>query len=279
MQKEIKNDVLVGDAVRLRQVILNLLSNAIKFTPSGRSVTIEITEDSATETDATFTIRVIDQGIGIAEEDQQRIFESFEQLGSDYSKSQGTGLDLAISKSIVQLMGGELKLHSKKGEGTKFFFAVTLPKGYLNEDIGSEKLNGVDSFEGAHILIAEDNDLNAEIVIELLQRKGADVSRAENGKIALEMFKESRMGYFDVILMDIMMPEMNGLETTEAIRALSRPDAQTVPIIAMTANAFKEDEEQAMRSGMSGFISKPIDVAYLYEKLGEAFDSLWNRKE
>ena len=214
-----------------------------------------------------FTFRVSDTGIGIAEEEQQRVFKSFEQLGSNYSKSQGTGLGLAISKSIVHLMGGELKLSSRSGEGSEFYFTVTFPKGQLDEGEGKELKEEENLLHGVNILVVEDNELNAEIAIELLNLQGASVMRAENGREAVELFRQSRPGTIHVILMDIQMPVMNGLDAAAAIRELPRDDAATVPIIAMTANAFKQDREAAVKTGMTGFIPKPIDVNVLYEEL------------
>lgn len=269
LEKDIQEDALVGDAIRLRQVLINLLSNAFKFTPTGGKVQLQVSEDRSTAEDAVFTFRVIDNGVGIASEDQTRIFQSFEQLGTNVSKSQGTGLGLAISGNIVQLMGGALKLNSELGKGSDFYFTITLPKGELQEVLREEPepKNDGSLLLGMNILIAEDNDLNAEIAASLLQMQGAMTSRAIDGRETLEKFERSRPGEFDAILMDIQMPEMNGLEATRAIRALMRPDAKTIPIIAMTANAFKEDEDAALESGMSGFVSKPIDVSNLYSKL------------
>lgn len=264
LEKQIENDVVVGDAIRLRQVILNLLSNAFKFTPSGKSVTVRISEDGQTQQDVTFTVRVIDTGMGIAADNQQRIFKSFEQLGSSYSKSQGTGLGLAISSNIVQLMGGELRLTSEPDKGSEFYFTITLPKGQLKKKRISNVEQLGDFLKDVRILVVEDNDLNAEIAMELLGERGAIVLRAENGRAALELFERESLGTFDIILMDIQMPEMNGLEATASIRSLNRADAKTVPIIAMTANAFREDENAAMEAGMSGFVSKPIDLNSLY---------------
>lgn len=267
LEESIGHDVIVGDELRLRQVILNLLSNAFKFTRAGGSVLLRVSEESSTETVASYNILVRDTGIGIAQEEQRRIFESFEQLGSNYSKSQGTGLGLAISRNIVHLMGGELFLKSEPGKGSEFYFTVTLPRGRMEKKPVSEAAPREQGFDGAEILLAEDNDLNAEIAMELLRMQGAVVTRAENGREALELFKQSAQGEIKAILMDIQMPEMNGLEATAAIRGLSRPDAATVPIIAMTANAFQEDKESAMAAGMNGFVPKPIDVAALYEEL------------
>lgn len=267
LEENIVHDVIVGDELRLRQVILNLLSNAFKFTPAGGCVLLRVTEESSTETEAAYKILVRDTGIGIAREEQLRIFESFEQLGSNYSKSQGTGLGLAISRNIVRLMGGELLIESEPGKGSEFYFTVILPKGKMEKKSVSKVMPREPRFDGAEILLAEDNDLNAEIAMELLQMQGAAVTRAENGREALELFKQSAPGEIKAILMDIQMPEMNGLEATAAIRRLPRPDAATVPIIAMTANAFREDRDSAMAAGMDGFVPKPVDVNALYEEL------------
>lgn len=271
LEKKFSNEVLVGDAIRLRQVLLNLLSNAFKFTQAGGTVLARVTEDSSNDQEAVFTFRISDTGIGIPAEDQARIFHSFEQVGPNITKSQGTGLGLAISTSIVQLMGGELKLHSESGKGSEFYFTVTLPKGQFSEQAKDElTTDSRERFQNVSILIAEDNELNAEIAIELLSVQGAKVTWAENGKAALEQFEQNTPGTFQVILMDILMPEMNGLETARAIRALPRPDAAVIPIIAMTANTFKEDAEAALEAGMTGFIPKPIDVAHLYKELQNA---------
>ena len=266
-EREVQNDVLVGDAIRLRQVIINLLSNAVKFTPAGGLVSASIRQDDETDADATYTIRIRDNGVGISPEDQTRIFESFEQVGSNFTRSQGTGLGLPISSHIVQLMGGRLQLNSQPGAGSEFYFTLTLPKGRLPEQ--PRKPEAV-PLRGARILVAEDNDLNAEIVLALLSAQGALPTRAETGRAALEQFQSSPPGTYQVVLMDILMPEMNGLDAARAIRALPRPDAGTVPIIAMTANTFQEDVDAAMAAGMTGFLPKPVDVARLYEELGRA---------
>ena len=259
----------MGDPIRLRQVLLNLLSNAFKFTPSGGAVCALVSQDASTGQEATYTFRVTDNGVGIAPEDQQRIFNSFEQVGPNITKSQGTGLGLAISSHIVELMGGELKLNSAADLGSEFYFTLTLPKGSL-PDAPAEPSGGEDLLRGARILLVEDNDLNAEIATELLELPGASVRRAVNGRDALEQFSKSAPGEIDLILMDILMPEMNGLDATRAIRALPRPDAASIPILAMTANAFREDVESSTAAGMTGFIPKPIDADFLYQTLRQA---------
>ena len=267
MEEDIRDDELIGDAIRLRQVLLNLLSNAFKFTPSGGTVRLCVSEDASSEKDAVLTFRVIDTGVGIAAEDQKRVFGSFEQLGPNSSKSQGTGLGLAISQNIVERMGGELKLNSRPGAGSEFYFTIALPRGRVRHPAAADTSPGGEMFRGAHILVVEDNDINAQIVTELLQAQGASVTRAKNGKEALAVFQNTPPGGFQAVLMDIRMPEMNGLEAARAIRALEHSDAPAVPIIAMTANAFREDMEMAGQAGMTGFVPKPIDVHHLYEVL------------
>lgn len=265
IEKDIVHNNLIGDAIRLRQVLTNLLSNAFKFTPEGGNVLLRAIETAENELNATFTFQVIDNGVGIREEDQKRIFDSFEQLGTSSSQSQGTGLGLSISSNIVRLMGGELSLKSELGRGSEFYFTITIPLSN-KEDITESSTTNC-SLEGTHILLAEDNDLNAEIAIQLLEIRGATVRRSENGKLAVEQFERSEPGEFQAILMDIQMPVMNGLEATRAIRAMARADASQIPIIAMTASSFKEDIDAAQAAGMNGFVSKPLDIAYLYRVL------------
>lgn len=260
---------LVGDAVRLKQVMMNLISNAFKFTPAGGHVQVDIAEEESSTGKAVFSFKVADDGIGISEKDQKRIFESFEQVGTNYTKSQGTGLGLAISRNIVELMGGELDLTSEPEKGSVFYFTVAFP---IDMEEGGVRIEQPEDMplgylKGTHILLAEDNDLNAEIAIELLEMQEASVHRAENGKAAVEIFESSKPGEFQAILMDIQMPVMDGLEACRTIRRLKRKDAADIPIIAMTANTFKEDVDLATEAGMDGFVTKPVDVQYLYQIL------------
>lgn len=271
VESNVREESYVGDNVRLRQVILNLLSNAFKFTPEGGSVVLRISGAPASQSGQALTIQVMDTGVGISPENQEKAFQCFEQFGNNISKSQGTGLGLPICRSIVHLMGGELLLESELGKGSTFYFTITLPVAPCSQS--EQKTVEEQSLHGTRILLAEDNDLNAEIAIELLRIQGVEVRRAENGAQAVEMFETSALGDFQAILMDLQMPVMNGLEATVAIRALNRPDARTIPIIAMTANSFQEDVDASEAVGMSGFVPKPVDVDMLYRELRKAVQS------
>lgn len=266
---ETEHDCVTGDPIRLRQVLTNLLSNAFKFTGQGGSVTLTVREESADTQYGDYFFSIKDSGIGIAPERQRQIFEAFEQLGASSTKSEGTGLGLPISSSIIKAMGGCLKVESQIDKGSDFYFRVRLPIGKKDKSRRQENISSLSQFHDIRILVAEDNDLNAEIVRELLGMEGASLDRAVNGQEAVEMFLSSEAGWYQLILMDIKMPLKNGYEAAEDIRKSSHPDAGTIPIIAMTANSFKEDMEAAFAAGMNGFVPKPVDIGYLNQVLEE----------
>lgn len=265
---EIQHEWLIADSIRLKQVLVNLLTNAVKFTPGGGFVELSACEISSNEESAHFRFCVKDNGVGIAPQFQQKIFRAFEQAGAPLSQSAGTGLGLPISKSIVEKMGGTISLVSVPGEGSEFSFDVEMK--LCNEQISQAPMIEDEescNFKGIRILLAEDNILNAEIATELLGVQGAVVETAENGQEAVNHFRENKEGYYQLILMDIQMPVKNGLEAAAEIRACVHPDAKKIPIVAMTANSFKEDVEAAINAGMNGFVPKPVDVKYLYQVL------------
>ena len=265
-REELKNPYVMADELRIREVLLNIISNAIKFTKDGG--TISVVAENCPGNDAHHVIaryRISDTGIGMSEEFQTRIFDEFSQENSGARTSyKGTGLGMAIARQYVDLMGGKIEVSSRQGIGSTFTVEIPLliAEQVLTEK--EEKLRKDMDLHGLHVLLAEDNDLNAEIAIALLEEQGMIVTRAVDGKSALTLFCNTAPGTFDLILMDIMMPEMNGYETTKAIRNLSdRPDGKEIPIIAMTANAFTEDVQAALNAGMDDHVAKPIDMDIL----------------
>jgi signal transduction histidine kinase/CheY-like chemotaxis protein len=272
--------LLYGDDQHLTQVVTNLLSNAVKFTSEGGTIDIRAKLMSEKDGVATILMEVTDSGIGISKEHQAALFRSFQQADSGIArKFGGTGLGLAISKAIVEMMGGRIWVESELGEGTTFAF--TFKAGIRDADfsgdgeftdadgVGIEKSGDRDfeaALKGFHLLLAEDIDINREIVLSLLEPVGLTVDIAENGREAVEMFRADPHKY-DLILMDIQMPEMSGYEATKHIRALAVDKAQSIPIIAMTANVFREDVEKYIGAGMNDHIGKPLDLEILLEKL------------
>ncbi len=256
----------VADRMRISQVLINLLGNAVKFTPDGGKVTLTVQEtESGGKSLIYFAVR--DTGIGIAREDQERVFRSFEQAaGRNPSKQQGTGLGLSISSRLVQMMGSSIRLDSEIGEGSVFSFLIPLEPG---EDMETEAQEKEISFEGYRILVVEDNELNAEIASCLLEDKDFEVDCVYDGAQAVERIRTTEPGTYDVILMDIMMPVMDGLDATRAIRKMDREDCHTIPIVAMSANAFDDDLKKSVECGMNGHLSKPVEVDKLYETLNE----------
>ena len=264
--EKLKNPYVMADELRIREVLLNIISNAVKFTKDGG--TISFAAESRPGKDEQHIIvrfRISDTGIGMSEEFQTRIFDEFSQENNGARTSyKGTGLGMAIAKRYVDLMGGKIEISSRQGVGSTFTVEIPL---LIAEHVPAEKeeklKNDID-VRGLHVLLAEDNDLNAEIAVTLLEEKGMIVTRAADGKSALTQFCNTAPGTFELILMDIMMPEMNGYETTKAIRNMpDRPDGKKIPIIAMTANAFAEDIQAALDAGMDGHVAKPVDMGVL----------------
>ncbi len=261
-----------GDMLRIKQILINLLSNAIKFTMEGGRVSFRLEEiDCETAGKARYRFTVSDTGIGMSEEFQQHLFEPFIR-SERVSGVEGTGLGLSITKGLVDLMGGEIQLESRLGQGTTFRIELefdAVDNGLEARIPGRLKEEDERSMEGLHFLLVEDNAINSEILGELLQMRGATYVLKENGRQAVEEFQNSSPGTYDAIFMDVQMPVMNGYEATRAIRALPRPDAGAIVILAMTANAFAEDVQKAMESGMNGHIAKPVDMKLLQTTLSE----------
>ena len=263
---ELKTPYVMADELRIREVLLNIISNAVKFTKDGG--TISFAAENAPGNDEHHTIiryRISDTGIGMSEEFLNRIFDEFSQEnGGARTSYKGTGLGMAIAKKYVDLMGGKIEVSSRQGVGSTFTVEIPLLIAEHVQTEEKEKKRKEMDFHGLHVLLAEDNDLNAEIATVLLEEKGMIVTRVVDGKSALTQFCNTDPGTFDLILMDIMMPEMNGYETTKAIRNLpERPDGKEIPIIAMTANAFAEDVQNALNAGMDDHVAKPVDMGIL----------------
>ena len=264
-KKEITHQDFIGSPGYVKRVMMNILSNAVKYNRENGHIYISCMEIPSEQPEMT-TIEFVcrDTGIGMTDEFQKCVFEPFaqEHAGSR-TKFAGTGLGMAISRKLVEKMGGTVTFESEKGVGTTFVIRVPF-KIDLDADKREEQKDVSEkSIKGLHILLAEDNELNMEIAEFVLQNGGADVTKAWNGKEAVELFRKSEPGGFDAILMDIMMPVMNGYEATKMIRSLDREDAKTIPIIAMTANAFTEDRQKAKEAGMNEHIVKPVDVELL----------------
>lgn len=260
-----------GDRLRISQVLINLLGNAVKFTPERGHILLTVRESAGKEAQPWLYFSVKDTGVGISEEDQSRVFRSFEQASNvGSSKQKGTGLGLSISSRLIQLMGSSIELDSTPGEGSTFSFTIPLEFGSsVEEESEMEEV----SFEGYHILVVEDNELNSEIARSILEERGFNVDCVYDGSQAVERIRATEPGTYDVILMDIMMPVMDGLEATRAIRSMDREDCRTIPIIAMSANAFDDDLKKSVECGMNGHLSKPVEVDKLYQTLWTVLNS------
>ena len=270
-EKEVTHWNLIGSPVHVKRILMNILSNAVKYNKENGYVYISCREIPSKQTAMT-TLEFVcrDTGIGMAEAFQKRIFEPFaqEHTGSR-TKFAGTGLGMAIAKKLVEKMGGTITFESEEGAGTTFVIRVPFRIDTDREGKAETEAKTEASIRGLHILLAEDNELNMEIAEFMLQNEGAVVKKTWNGQEAVEIFEKSRPDEFDVILMDIMMPVMNGYEAAKMIRSMDREDAKTIPIIAMTANAFTEDRIKAKEAGMDEHISKPIDMKLLVKIIHE----------
>ena len=275
-RNSISHNILIGDEFRLSRILVNLLSNAVKYTPEHGLILFSVTElEQSNEKNAKFRFVVKDNGRGMSEDFLKTIFLPFTRMEeTEANRTQGTGLGMAIAKSILDLMGGTIHVESTLGKGSIFTVDVDIELGE-SELIGEEKkgqnpLPGNNfSFAGRRILIVEDNEVNEEILRELLHIEGALTESAKNGQEAVDIFKKSPPGYFQLILMDVQMPVMDGYEAASIIRRLKHPNAGTIPIIALTANAFQEDQDKALEAGMNAHVTKPIDMVKLCKAAGE----------
>lgn len=269
-----QHDWFMGDALRLSQVLINLVGNAVKYSDDGGTITVTIEERAADAASAGDTrtanvyFAVADEGVGIAEEDIERIFAKFEQVNTTDARQQGTGLGLAISNRIVLMMGDRIRANSHLGHGSTFYFEIPLTIADAADKSPCADAEQVD-FTGKRALVAEDNELNMEIIAYVLDDMGFTVDKTTNGQEAVDAFEQSPVGRYDIALMDVMMPVMDGLTAAHRIRSLGRADAADVPIVATSANAFAEDVKRSLASGMNAHVSKPIDPEKLAKVLSK----------
>ena len=270
----VEHEHVLTDVTKVKEIFVNILSNAIKYTPAGSSVMVDVDELSCDESGYMIVrISVSDTGIGMSQDYQTKIFEAFtREQNTTKSKIAGTGLGMSIVKKYVELLGGIINVESELGKGSTF--TVTLKHRIADESYYVKEYiegsgTGSEILEGRNILLAEDNDLNAEIAEAILERAGLKTERVENGIQCVKRIMEMPTGTYDMILMDIQMPQMDGYKATQAIRNLPDKDKACIPIIAMTANAFEEDKREAIAAGMNGHIAKPIQVDKLLSMLAE----------
>jgi signal transduction histidine kinase/ActR/RegA family two-component response regulator len=278
VNQDIPFPCVIGDSTRIKQVLMNIVGNSAKFTPSGGSITLSVHQEE-TSCGILTVYRCQDTGIGMSEEFSEKIFDVFSQERNTNSDSaKGTGLGMPISKLLVDAMGGDIRVESKLGKGTTFIVSIpsmisNAEPSYMDQhtaDTAADSKSIAESIQSGRplkILMTEDNELNAEILLDILSAEGFEVDHAENGQIAVDLFEKSGEGEYDIILMDMQMPVMDGCTAASEIRRLDRPDAKTVIIFACTANTFQEDREKAINSGMNDFLTKPIDVNVLLDKL------------
>jgi CheY-like chemotaxis protein/nitrogen-specific signal transduction histidine kinase len=268
----INNDGVTGDALRLNQVLINLLSNAIKFSPPGGRIDLNVRELGYESGMGEYRFEVIDRGIGIDGEQASRLFRPFEQADGSITRHYGgTGLGLAISKNLVEMMGGKIALKSELGKGSSFSFTIKCPARRKIADKArgdrKEEAGPVFDFSGKRCLVVDDIEINREIILELLSDSGIGLETAANGREAVSRFDASEEGYYDLILMDMQMPVLDGCSATREIRKLPRKDAARIPIVAMTANVMQEDINRAIESGMNAHLGKPVELGNMLQVL------------
>ncbi|MCF0146146.1 MAG: substrate-binding domain-containing protein [Eubacterium sp.] len=277
---EIPHDTIVADQVRVNQVFINLLSNAIKYTPSGGCVTVRLRETADEEKQmAHVTYVVEDTGVGMSEEFMRTMYESFtREQDTRVNKIQGAGLGLAIVKQMVELMGGTIDCRSKEGVGTTFTVEMDVPFVH-KENRKEESADPMEALAGLHVLVAEDNELNWEVISELLSFFEVTSERAENGQICLDKLHAAEAGTYDLVLMDIQMPVMNGRQAAREIRKDEREDIRTIPVIALSADSFAEDIAECMAAGMNGHVSKPVDMNKLAQEVQRVLKELGRKRK
>ena len=280
LEADVQDAFIRCDGLRMHQILINLLSNAQKFTPRGGKVFCRFEQlGAARESMARYRLRVKDDGIGISAEFLPHIFEAFErERTSTEAGIQGTGLGLCIVRQLVDMMGGTISVESAPGVGTEFTLEFTFPVADALPDARSALPKEAPGAKGCRILLAEDNELNRELAQELLGGEGFEIEAVENGLQAVERMRDCAPGRYDLILMDIQMPQMDGYEATRAIRRMERPDARDIPILAMTANAFDEDRQRALEAGMDGHIAKPLEMKLVLETIARALRERENHR-
>ena len=265
----ITSELVMADELHLKQILINVLGNALKFTSAGGYISFEVFEKTIEEKKSRFTFIIEDSGIGMSESFVEHIFDPFVQEKQDArTEYNGSGLGMSIVKKLVDLMHGTILIESKKNIGSRFTITLDFEI-YEDEILSAEKQSELEILSGMRVLIAEDNAINMEIARTMLEVVGVESVTAENGQIAFEKYMNAEEGYFEAILMDVMMPVLDGLEATKKIRNSQRKDALTIPIIGMTANAYNEDKEKALDVGMNVHLIKPIEVQKVYEVLIE----------
>ena len=274
VEDQIENPLVWCDATKLQQVLVNVLNNAVKFTPAGGTITFSCVQRMIASGFAEYKFTIKDTGIGMTEEFQKHAFEAFErERTSTESKTEGTGLGLAIVKKLVDLMHGDVIIQSNSGQGTKIQISLPLRIATENQLHQSDKAKEYKiGLDGMHVLLVEDNELNAEIAMEVLKNKGVLVNWVPDGCACVEEIQDKEAGTYQFILMDVQMPRMNGYEATQKIRQLADVKKAQIPIIAMTANAFEEDRKHALDAGMDGFIMKPFRVDEMMKVIGEVME-------